>query len=99
MITEVTINENERIVFEDLYEKRAALNNIIFVCENNELIRNEELYQRFLKDYQQLEHDYQQCWKTVCNKYQIEELDGYYLHLDFSKSKISLQPDTAPTPK
>ncbi|MBU5310457.1 CXXX repeat peptide modification system protein [Tissierella carlieri] len=89
--TEASISMQEIHTFEDFYEKRAALNNLILVCENNELIRNEDLYQRFIKDYTQLEHDYQNYWAEIAEKYDIQEKEGYYFHLDFKTGKVTLR--------
>ncbi|MEO3947778.1 CXXX repeat peptide modification system protein [Gorillibacterium sp. CAU 1737] len=94
-VKEASITTDEVHVFEDLYEKRAALHNLIHISENNELIRNEELYQRFLKDYAQLEHDYQAYWTHIADKYGIHEEEGYYFHLDFKTCKITLRPEHA----
>ena len=91
MIDSVNITEEELIIFENLYEKRAALNNLILVSENNELERSEELYTRFLNEYQKLEGNYRRYWNEISKKYQIYEKDGYYLNLDFATKTISLR--------
>lgn len=91
MIDSVNITEEELIIFENLYEKRAALNNLILVSENNELERSEELYTRFLNEYQKLEGNYRRYWNEISKKYQIYEEDGYYLNLDFATKTISLR--------
>lgn len=88
---EAIISKQEVQIFEDFYEKRAALNNLVLVSENNELIRNEDLYQRFIKDYTQLEQDYQKYWAEISEKYDIYEKEGYCLHLDFKTCKVTLR--------
>ncbi len=87
----VKISEQELIVFENLYEKKSALNNLIFVCDNNELLRNEILYKKFIEEYTKVEHDYRIQWDAICKKYNIHEEEGYYLNLDFASAIISLQ--------
>lgn len=91
MADKVKITEQELIVFETLYEKRTALNNLILVSENNKLESSEELYNRFLKEYQQVEADYRRYWDEIAKKYQIIEKDGYYMSLDFDDRTITLK--------
>lgn len=78
--------------FKTVNEKRNALHGLIFVCENNPLVSNQNLYNKFIEDYNNVERQYNDLWRAVSEKYEIEEEPGYVFHLEFSNQKVSLVP-------
>lgn len=90
---DVYLSASEVEGFKKINEKRNALHALIFVCENNPLVSNQSLYNKFIEDYSEVERHYNGLWQAVSEEYGITEEPGYVFHLDFSTRKVSLVPD------
>lgn len=82
------LEESEIQKFEVVEEKKGALENLILVSENNELLRNEELYQRFLKDYGVVQNDRSELWDRIIKKYGLSDDEQHVLLLDFENKQV-----------
>jgi len=91
-IDKVQITNEEIKQFEAIDEKRNALRNLIFICENNELLRNEDLYSKFLTDISKTENERTQLWNDIMDKYNIHDDEHHELELDFQSGIITCVP-------
>ena len=91
---DVYLSDSEVAEFKTVNEKRNALSSLVFVCENNPLVYNQSLYNKFIEDYRNVEEQYNNLWQAVSEKYGIEEVPGYIFNLEFSTKKVSLVPNT-----
>lgn len=86
---DIRITEEEAKTFEDLVEKREALENLVFIIDNNPIAYNDEIYQRFIKDYENTLNGIDKEWDKIIEKYNIGELKEK-LYLDFATNEIKL---------
>lgn len=74
-----------------MFEQKSALENLILIKENNELVSNNELYQKFLKDYTAIKTKYDAQWDYLKETYNIPLNDGEYMNMDFGNNMITIQ--------
>jgi len=85
----VIIKSNDTQKLEDLTSKKAALENLILISENNPLVHNEELYQRFISDYEHTSSEIDRHWDYICKEYDIVKLEDCELYMDFHSCTVS----------
>lgn len=85
---DIIIKKEESSKMDDLMSKRKALENLVLICENNSLIRNEELYQRFLSDYQQTVKKIDELWCYLFDTYNIEEDESTQIFINYDTCTI-----------
>lgn len=86
---EIIVKKEDSQVLEDLTSKKAALENLTLIAENNPLVHNKELYQQFLIDYEDICSKIDKHWDYLCKEYGLERKDGYDLYMDFQTSTIT----------
>ena len=75
----VTLNETDAQKLEDLTSKRTALENLILIGENNPLVRNENLYEKFLIDYRTTRSELDGQWDYIRDKYELDQTCDLYI--------------------
>ena len=85
---DIIIKKEEASEMDDLMSKRKALENLVLICENNSLIRNEELYQRFISEYQQTIKKIDKLWCQLFDTYHIEEDESTQVFINFDTCTI-----------
>lgn len=88
-INEIIVSNEDIKNIEEAQERRYALRNLIFVCDENPLIKNEKLYEKFLRDYAREQKRTEELWEEIARKYGFEIPDDKKVYLDFSSGKIS----------
>lgn len=87
----VTPEEVENV--ENANEKRSALKNLIFICDENPLIRNEDLYHKFIESYTAINKTTEETWEKLANKYDFVLDDNHKAYLNFMSREITLYSD------
>lgn len=88
--TNATVSTNEVREIQDLNEKKAALENLILIAEDNILLRNENLYQRFIRDYTELQNATHFFWSSIASKYNFPQGEEDSYSLDFTTRIVTL---------
>lgn len=88
-INEIIVSSEDIKKIEEAQERRYALRNLIYVCDENPLIKNEKLYEKFLKDYAREQKHTEELWDEIAIKYGFEIPDDKKVYLDFTSGKIS----------
>lgn len=78
-----TVLENEKKEIQNIYEKKNALENLIKVLSSEE----NDLYEKVLNDYTQINTEYLKWWDKMFNKYNWP--DGEY-RINFKNNEICL---------
>ncbi len=77
----INLTENEIREIEDIYERKIALENLIKIIDPD----NEDLYNKFVKDYTYTTKMYNEWWTKATQKY---KLNGNY-YVDFHKKLLT----------
>lgn len=83
----ITVDQTDTHKLEDLMNKRNALQNLIHIDKNNPLVCNEELYQKFLSDYQQTLTRLDMQWDSLREKYGLDA--SCDLYIDFRTGVVT----------
>lgn len=75
----VKLNEKDAQKLEDLTSKRTALENLVLIGENNPLVRNEQLYEKFLADYGTTRSEIDRQWEYIRDKYELDQTCDLYI--------------------
>lgn len=75
------LNDEEFKEIEDLFEKKVALENLTKIVDAD----NQNLYDKFIKDYGKTVHQFDSWWDKMARKY---EWEGKNWWLDFETKKI-----------
>ena len=73
-----------------LNEKRAALENLIFIMDENSPLMNEKVYHRFLEDYQLIIQQTHEFWRNLALAHNMPLDDSVSYILDYESGVISL---------
>lgn len=83
----ITVDQTDAHRLEDLTNKRNALQNLILISQNNPLVRNEELYKKFLKDYECTLTGLDRQWDSLREKYGLDA--SCDLYIDFQTGIVT----------
>lgn len=81
------VSEDEKNVISCLFEKKAALENLLKIIDRSEF---SDMYRKLEDDYEKICTKYEQWWADTSEKYNWENCIGGYWSIDFETRDILL---------
>ena len=92
-----TVTEEECARLQSTFERKMALQGLVRALADMPPKASNELYERLVKDYGQVEHGIRQWWEEIHNKYNWQNPPQANWSLEFATRKVTLNfPDSDP---